>query len=125
VYLLNHPPTWVGSRWTLKSIGRLVQQEFGLSYDRSSLWHLLKRLGWRCQKPDPRNRTKEAIAQWRAEAYALAAQSKNGQGDLGALSAAMRKLPRPQTRSTWVPAEPRQKGAARRRSAGRCPRQQG
>jgi len=39
----------------------------GVSYDPSGVWHVLRRMGWTCQKPErrARERDEEAIAVWR------------------------------------------------------------
>ena len=37
--------------WTLDRIARLVWHMFAVRYHPSAVWHLLRRLGWSCQKP--------------------------------------------------------------------------
>lgn len=53
--------------WTLQRMAELIEEKFGVSYDLSSVWHLLKRMGWSCQKPEKRarERDEQAIAVWR------------------------------------------------------------
>ncbi len=53
--------------WTLPRIAQIIQKHFGVSYDPSSVWHILHRMGWSCQKPErrARERDEEAIAGWR------------------------------------------------------------
>jgi transposase len=53
--------------WTLKRVAEVIEKHFGVRYDLSGVWHVLRRLGWSCQKPEgrARERDKEAIARWR------------------------------------------------------------
>jgi transposase len=53
--------------WTLPRVAAVIQKQFGVSYDPSSVWHILHDLGWSCQKPErrARERNEPAIAQWR------------------------------------------------------------
>ena len=55
--------------WTLKRIGELIERHFGVTYEASAVWRVLRRMGWSCQKPERRARERddEAIAQWRAK----------------------------------------------------------
>jgi len=53
--------------WTLRRIAEVIERHFGVSYDPSGVWHVLKALGWSCQKPERRAREadEEALASWR------------------------------------------------------------
>jgi len=53
--------------WTLRRIAEVIEKHFGITYDPSSVWHILRRMGWSCQKPEKRarERDEEAIAGWR------------------------------------------------------------
>lgn len=53
--------------WTLPRVAAVIQKHFGVSYDPSSVWHILNQLGWSCQKPERRARERDeaAIAHWR------------------------------------------------------------
>ena len=53
--------------WTLPRVVALVQKRFGVTYDPSGIWHVMKRLGFSCQKPErrARERDEEAILRWR------------------------------------------------------------
>ena len=55
--------------WTLTRIVEVIRKHFGVTYDPSGAWHLLKRMGWSCQKPErrARERNEQAIAVWRKE----------------------------------------------------------
>lgn len=53
--------------WTLRRIAEVIEKHFGITYDPSSVWHILQRMGWSCQKPEKRARERDekAIAEWR------------------------------------------------------------
>ena len=53
--------------WTLGRIAHLIWELFGVHYRSSSVWYLLQRLGWSCQKPQRRSlaRDEKAIAHWK------------------------------------------------------------
>jgi transposase len=55
--------------WTLERIGKVIRDYFGIDYDPSSVWHILRNLGWSCQKPQvrARERDEEAIEKWRKQ----------------------------------------------------------
>lgn len=55
--------------WTLQRIAEVIEKRFGVAYDVSSVWHILKGMGWSCQKPEKRarERDEEAIAVWRRD----------------------------------------------------------
>lgn len=53
--------------WTLDRIAHLIWDLFRVRYRSHSVWYLLQRLGWSCQKPQRRtlHRDDEAIAHWK------------------------------------------------------------
>lgn len=53
--------------WTLQRIARVIRKEFQVHYHPNALWHLLRGMGWSCQKPEHRacQRNEAAIAHWR------------------------------------------------------------
>lgn len=57
--------------WTLKRVAQVIQRRFGVDYDPSSVWHILGKLGWSCQKPErrARERNEEDIQRWRQEEW--------------------------------------------------------
>jgi transposase len=57
--------------WTLKRIAEVIEKHFAVHYDPSGVWHVLKALGWSCQKPERRAREcdEEAIAGWRQQQW--------------------------------------------------------
>ena len=53
--------------WTLQRVAEVIEKHFGIAYDPSSVWHILKAMGWSCQKPEKRARERDEqnIAAWR------------------------------------------------------------
>lgn len=53
--------------WTLDRIAHLIWDLFGVRYRVSSVWYVLQRLGWSCQKPQRRSLAREerAVAHWK------------------------------------------------------------
>lgn len=70
-YLLEGPRKhgWKTELWTLPRIAELIDRKFGVHYDQSGVWRLMRRLGWSCQKPERRARERDpdAIEKWRKE----------------------------------------------------------
>lgn len=60
-----------GEVWTCARVGRVIEQEFGVTYDKSQVSRLLKRLNWTPQKPIVRasQRNEIAIDRWRKEVW--------------------------------------------------------
>jgi transposase len=68
-----------GDVWTCERVAGVLAEEFGVSYSRSQVSRLLKRLGWTPQVPITRaiQRDEEAIGRWRVEAWpALKAKAR-------------------------------------------------
>ncbi len=57
--------------WTLARIAQLISKLFAVRYKLSSVWRLLRRVGWSCQKPQRRSfgGDKEAIVRWRRSTW--------------------------------------------------------
>jgi transposase len=55
--------------WTLARVAELIAVTFGVAYHPSAVWHILRAMGWSCQKPErrARERNEQAIAGWRQE----------------------------------------------------------
>jgi len=55
--------------WTLSRVAEVILIQFGVSYDPSGVWHVLRSMGWSSQKPErrARERHEEAIEQWRQD----------------------------------------------------------
>lgn len=60
---------WSTELWTLPRIAELIARKFGVQYDQSGVWRLLRRLGWSCQKPERRARERDqaTIDRWRKQ----------------------------------------------------------
>lgn len=68
--LLLKGPRALGYRtelWTLRRIAEVIRKRFGPRYDPSGVWHVLRSMGWSCQKPERRARERDEarIEQWR------------------------------------------------------------
>jgi transposase len=53
--------------WTLERIAHVIWTRFSVHYHPSSVWRLLQRLEWSCQRPQRRTfaRDDEAVAHWK------------------------------------------------------------
>jgi transposase len=53
--------------WTLRRVVEVIERHFGILYELSSVWHILRAMGWSCQKPErrARERDEKAVAIWR------------------------------------------------------------
>jgi transposase len=60
-----------GEVWTCPRVAAVLHEEFGVSYSKSQVSRLLKRLGWTPQVPITRaiQRDEEAIERWRVESW--------------------------------------------------------
>jgi transposase len=52
--------------WTLDRIAQLIWRLFAVRYHPSAVWHLLRRMGWSCQKPQrvSMDRDDREVARW-------------------------------------------------------------
>ncbi len=48
--------------WTLDRVAALIRRTFGVAYDPSGVWHLLRRHKWSSQKPERRAREQDPAA---------------------------------------------------------------
>jgi transposase len=57
--------------WTLPRIGKVILERFGVEYSTGHLWHLLRRMGFSCQKPEKRaiQRNEEEIVRWKRHGW--------------------------------------------------------
>lgn len=53
--------------WTLARVARLIEAQYGVRYSKPWVWHLLRGLGWSCQRPtgQARERDEAAIRRWK------------------------------------------------------------
>jgi len=57
--------------WTLARVAQLIAVKFGVEYHPSAVWHILRAMGWTCQKPERRARERDesAIETWRQKQW--------------------------------------------------------
>jgi transposase len=57
--------------WTLPRVAKLIELRFGVRYSNGHIWHLLRALGFSCQRPAKRalQRDEAAIRQWRTKRW--------------------------------------------------------
>jgi transposase len=57
--------------WTLKRVARLIEEQTGVRYSESGVWHVLANLGFSCQRPVGRalERDEAAIEQWKRKRW--------------------------------------------------------
>ena len=57
--------------WTLPRVAKLIERRFGVRYSTGHIWHLLRGLGFSCQRPTKRalQRDEAAIRQWRTKRW--------------------------------------------------------
>ena len=57
--------------WSLPRIGKVITRQFGVEYSTGHLWHLLRRLGFSCQKPEKRaiQRNEPEIVRWKRHGW--------------------------------------------------------
>lgn len=57
--------------WTLPRVGKVITERFGVEYSTGHLWHLLRRMGFSCQKPEKRatQRNESEIARWKRHGW--------------------------------------------------------
>ena len=72
--LLLKGPSWHSystELWTLGRVAEVIARHFGVVYDPSSVWHILRRMKWSCQKPQRRARERDeaTIARWRKKEW--------------------------------------------------------
>ncbi|MBI5221000.1 MAG: winged helix-turn-helix domain-containing protein [Candidatus Liptonbacteria bacterium] len=69
-----------GNFWTLKRLTLAMKRWTGIAYEDRSIWHVLRRLGFSCQKPIRRakERDEEAIRTWLAETWPQVKKGASG-----------------------------------------------
>jgi transposase len=53
--------------WTLGRVRQLIEQQYGVRYNPSQVWRILRQLNWSCQRPAGRalERDEQAIRRWK------------------------------------------------------------
>ncbi len=91
--------------WTLKRVVELIQKHFGVSYDPSGVWHVLRSMGWSCQRPEHRAREcdEEAVAAWRRKTWPRLKKEARRSGRSPAFPDESGFMLQPVVRRTWAP----------------------
>jgi transposase len=57
--------------WTCPRVAQIIERRFGVRYDPSHVWRILRSLRWSCQKPErrARERDEKAIERWHKEEW--------------------------------------------------------
>lgn len=66
--------------WTLPRIGNIITQKYGVEYSVGHLWHLLRRMGFSCQKPEKRalQRSEPEIVRWKRHGWPALKKKPSG-----------------------------------------------
>jgi transposase len=66
--------------WTLPRVGKLIATRFGVEYSTGHLWHLLRRMGFSCQKPEKRatQRDEAEIIRWKRRTWPALKKKPSG-----------------------------------------------
>lgn len=69
--------------WTLPRIASLIEQRFAVRLAQSSVWRLLRELGWSVQRPtgQARERDERAIRTWKAKRWPQLKKSRRGKAE--------------------------------------------
>ncbi len=68
--------------WTLPRVAKLIRERFGIRYSNGHMWHLLRRLGFSCQKPARRatQRDEVAIQRWKNKRWPALKKTPQSEG---------------------------------------------
>lgn len=91
--------------WTLPRIAKVIEHEFGVRYHPGHVWHVLRKMGWSCQKPERRARERDepAIKQWRTEDWPNLKTNARDRGWSIVLIDESGFMLQPVVRRTWAP----------------------
>lgn len=66
--------------WTLPRIGDIITKRYGVEYSTGHLWHLLRRMGFSCQKPEKRaiQRNEPEIIRWKRHGWPALKKKPSG-----------------------------------------------
>ena len=83
---LLHKPTQYGFEtelWTLKRVGMLIQQRYGVKFGLTNIWLILGALGFSAQKPERRaiERKPAAVQHWKAHTWTELKKKPRGRGE--------------------------------------------
>lgn len=68
--------------WTLKRVGLLIQQRYGVKFGLTNIWLILGALGFSAQKPERRaiERNPDAVRHWKQHTWAALKKKPSGRG---------------------------------------------
>lgn len=68
--------------WTLPRVVQLIEARFGIRYSNGHIWHLLRRLGFSCQKPARRaiQRDEAGIERWKKKRWPALEKTQPAEG---------------------------------------------
>jgi transposase len=68
--------------WTIRRVAEVIERNFGVSYDLSQVWRILRGLGWSAQRPRGRaiERDEEAITRWKKERWPTLKKTPGARG---------------------------------------------
>jgi transposase len=74
--------------WTLPRIGKIIALRYGVEYSTGHLWHLLRRMGFSCQKPEKRaiQRDEPEIVRWKRHVWPALKKKPSGKAAPSSLS---------------------------------------
>lgn len=57
--------------WTCPRVAQAIERRLGIKYHDGHIWHLLRKWGWSCQKPQRRAREQDPreVQQWRRQKW--------------------------------------------------------
>lgn len=57
--------------WTLSRVAQVIHREFGVQYSIVNVWHILRAMGFSCQRPvvQAAERNEQDIAQWKTQRW--------------------------------------------------------
>lgn len=74
--------------WTLPRVGKLIEQHYGVRYNPSQVWRILRKLDWSCQRPtgQARERDEAAIRRWKRRRWPQLKKKHSAKGALSSSS---------------------------------------
>lgn len=90
--------------WTLERVAAVIEREFGVRYDPSQVWRILRALKWSSQKPERRAREQdeEAVERWRRKDWPRIKKARRG-GRITVFLDESGFMLQPVLRRTWAP----------------------
>ena len=69
--------------WTLKRVGALIEQQYGVKFSQTHVWRILGGLGFSVQKPERRaiERDEDAVQVWKRKTWPALKKKPSAKGD--------------------------------------------